>query len=380
MEFGKAALALAFVAAVQYSTASAATLFEDPFDLDPDANGWTETINQGSDTINLADIHETGAGEVIFETDYDGTDGADNEFYAITRTLDATGFSSLAVKLSIREATTVEGSDNVKVQIDTGSGFTDVVGVSGEFGTTTLGPTFLGAATNNNSSFQIRVISNNNAEDIYLDHFIVYEFTDVVLYSDDFSLDADANGSTDRVGFTNGWTVEQGNVANGFTALTDGDEVVLARSTVDTSPDADDYIQLTHNFDTTGYSHISIQFDARQTGTTWESDDSLQILYTTDGVNYQTLLSDGGVWNPAGETNAGGTGNTGGAFFGPYQFTDYAVFNNPDFGIRIVGSFNADVEQYLLNSILLTGIVIPAPAALPAGLMLMGLLAGRRRA
>lgn len=380
MKFDKAILALMITAATQWSTASAATLFLDDFDLDPASNGWTEFIDQGTDTTNASDIYQTGSSEVIFDTDYNGSTGADNEIYRLTRTLNATGFSNLVVKLWFRTPDTMEGGDNVKLRIDTGSGLTSVAIVNGAnapIPPIILGPTPLGAATDN-ATFDLAIESTNNAENIYLDRIHVYEQYGDVLYSEGFSLNAGDSGSTDRVGFTDGWTVEDESAANGFSANSNGSQVVLARTTVDSSPDSDDYIQLTHAFDTTGYGKINIEFDASQTNTFWESDDYLQILYTTDGTNYINVLKDNGVWN--GNTNtSSGNGNTAGAVFGPFELTDPAIENNPNFGLRIVGRFNSDAEDYLLNNLIIRGFEIPTPAALPAGLALMTLLAGRRR-
>jgi hypothetical protein len=100
-------------------------------------------------------------------------------------------------------------------------------------------------------------------------------------------------------------------------------------------------------------------------------------------VNYQSLVQDFGVWQGNESSTAQGTGNTTGAVFGPFVISDPAANNNPNFGIRIVGSFNAaNVEQYLLDSFVIRGAAItaiPAPAALPAGLVLLTLVAGRRR-
>ncbi len=359
--------------------AAAATLFVDEFDLDPSLNGWTESIDQGSDTTNAADILATGSGEVRFKTDYDGVAGADYEIFRISRTINATGFNNLMVELQVRENTTVESNDNVKIQIDTGSGWVDVAGIAGEFGTTTIA-SLLGPATDN-TTFQLSVASYNNAEDIFLDRIAVFESATSVLYSDGFSLAPESAGSTDRQGFTTGWIKGEGLADNGATVTASGGEAVMARTSTDTSPDADDFVNITHGFSTVGFEDITIQLDARQNNTTFENTDYLDVLYTVDGVNFTSLVKDMGIFNGNANSDAEGAGNTAGATI-IVAIADPLAANNPNFALRIEGGFNASSEQYLLNFVQVSGTAIseiPTPSALSAGVLLLAGLLGRRR-
>ncbi|MBI1368814.1 MAG: hypothetical protein GC162_09205 [Planctomycetes bacterium] len=383
-----AAMLLAGVSA----QAAVTTVFFDDFDTDPGtagaggrggvdpnfADAWTELVDHGSDADAIADILPTGAGEAQFKSD--GPSHTDNDQFFITRTIDATGYSNLRVSLALRESDTLEVQDTVKVQIDTGSGFFDVASVAGDFNNITLGPAPLGT-TANNTTFQLRVAGATNVEDIFLDRIEVTSI-DVgsEIYSDTFTISPNpaAAGATGRNGFTDGWTIELGETGGTRSVVNTAGDAVMHRTDSDTSPDENDYEQITHTFSTVGYRDITLDLTASQTNTTWESDDHLQILYSVDGVNFIPLLTDFGIWDGGGPS-VGGTGNTTPTNTGSIAIDDPNANNNPNFAIRIIGFHNASSEDYHIQDISIQGFAIPTPAALPAGLALLTLTTLRRR-
>jgi len=190
-----------------------------------------------------------------------------------------------------------------------------------------------------------------------------------VIYADDFTLAPAAAGSTDRVGFSTGWTEETGSgaIAVGST----GTAASFTRSDVANSPSAStDFAQITRTFSTVGFQDLFIDVTAYQSATTFEeSFDVLAIQYSTDGVSFTNLLTDYGPLDTPldDETTSGGTGpgNTDTANgSGLLAIGDALAENNPLFTVRLLTRFNASSESYFINRFELQGTAIPEPASL----------------
>ncbi len=144
-----------------------AAIFEDNFDLDPDANGWTESL---SNTGNPGDIFPDGNGQVVLGSDGLNVDGNDFDTRSITRTIDATGFFDLRLEIEASEDDTLEGDDIFSILVDDGNGFVAIVTENDDF-TSLNETTFLGSLEN--SVFDLRIQGTSNVEDFFLDRVAI---------------------------------------------------------------------------------------------------------------------------------------------------------------------------------------------------------------
>ncbi|MEM7145408.1 MAG: PEP-CTERM sorting domain-containing protein [Verrucomicrobiota bacterium] len=164
-------------------------LFSDPFNLNPDSNGWVESFNPASGPTG--DFVATGTSVRV-----DMISGNETFFLSITRTVDTTGFNRVTVELAANQSSApYESTDYLAIEFDpTGSdsftailedrevwnGVNDLVGegTPGTDGNTTItstGSILLPSSANNNPDLQLRItarISSGN-EDMFLDQFTV---------------------------------------------------------------------------------------------------------------------------------------------------------------------------------------------------------------
>ncbi|MEZ6131624.1 MAG: hypothetical protein R3C59_23380 [Planctomycetaceae bacterium] len=157
------------------SSASADLIFLDEFTTDPASNGWVITIAGPAATGST--ITTNGDQAVITEGG-----GAQEATFSLTRTIDTTGYSDITVNLrAFQSNVNFEATDYLGIQIDTGSGYTDLLrdhrawtGIddsssgSGQSGTTTAtatGDISLPVAAAQNSALGVRIIAQMNTAD-----------------------------------------------------------------------------------------------------------------------------------------------------------------------------------------------------------------------
>lgn len=161
----------------------ASIVFQDDFSTDPASNGYVEFTSETNATIT------SNGSEVFFDR---STTGPQTDF-TITRTVDTTGFTDITVELvAFQTSTQHEPEDFLAIQIDTGSGFVDVLrdtGIWSGIQDTSTGPSNAGfnatptstgtialsALAAENATLQIRIAGNINSstEGYLLDQFTV---------------------------------------------------------------------------------------------------------------------------------------------------------------------------------------------------------------
>jgi len=147
------------------------TIFSDPFDLDPAANGWTEAVQDG---IDIDD--DGGSGHARFWRPT-GANGSNVEA-SITRTLSTVGFENIALELfGDQFSTSFEGDDYIALRydLDDGGGFQQVFFVNDDLAGNAFDTGLLGlppgAANQPNLTIQIAANFNAGAEGYRLDEF-----------------------------------------------------------------------------------------------------------------------------------------------------------------------------------------------------------------
>jgi len=194
MFFRESVLILFSVVFISFLTVSAQEafadiIFEEPFDLDPDVNGWTEKILQvpvGSlPPTATGDISPNGNGLVVLEK----TGLASALELSITRIVDTTDFENIKLGLTAKQSDrSYEMEDFIRIEYDSGSGFVTLLedhevwmGEDGRptaDGNTVLTPTGdlpLPADASNIDSLKVRLTVFIDAvnEDTFFDEFVV---------------------------------------------------------------------------------------------------------------------------------------------------------------------------------------------------------------
>ncbi|MEX0774208.1 MAG: PEP-CTERM sorting domain-containing protein [Phycisphaeraceae bacterium] len=216
-----------------------------------------------------------------------------------------------------------------------------------------------------------------------------------VIYSDDFTIDPGTAGSSGRVGSTVAWT-ESIRGTTSSTLTSDGTSAVFTHVGAVNSPAA---YTLDRVVDTTGYTNITITLTAHQNSAASYEDavtnstDLLMIQYSLTGSGIVAgsasaapiLLQDIGVWNGVHDTTGESSSPAGNNSGNPTPTATAALAlpvganNNNLFKIRIEGKNSVDNETYWIDSVVISGTLIPEPASL--ALVALGGLAilGRRR-
>jgi len=173
---------------VSAQEAYADIIFNEPFDVDPAANGWTEKIVQvpvyGFPHTATGDIAPNGDGQVVMKKT--GEVGALE--LSITRTIDTTGFENIKLALTAKQSPgNYEEEDFIRIEYDGGSGFVTLLEDHevwmGEGGPTDDGNTVftssgdlpLQADASNIASLMVRltVFIDEVNEDIFFEDFVV---------------------------------------------------------------------------------------------------------------------------------------------------------------------------------------------------------------
>jgi len=109
---------------ISTQVAYADTIFNDPFNLDPTANGWTEKIVQvqvyNFPNTATGDIIPNGDGQVVLKK----TGKVSALELSITRTIDTTGFENVKFALTAKQSSgNYESEDFISIGYNSGSGF-----------------------------------------------------------------------------------------------------------------------------------------------------------------------------------------------------------------------------------------------------------------
>ena len=130
-----------------------------------------------------------------------------------------------------------------------------------------------------------------------------------------------------------------------------------ARTTLSSLSSPNSTVSLTHTFNTTGWSNISMRLQASQSASLFSSGDFLKIE-VNDGSGWQRLLTDAGYFqgldDATPESSTPVTGNTTPAW------TDWIALpigagTHHSVQIRITCQLGSGGEQYFLNQFLLVG-------------------------
>ena len=215
----KLLLALFFVLTVltvSAQEASAAIIFQDPFNDDPASIGWAETITQIPTTdppISNPDatgnISPNTVGQVVLEK----TDGIGTLDLYITRTIPTTGFENIALELTAYQSSPAyQDPDFIRIEFDTGNGFEILLedhnkwfGVNdptgeggnkpGNINPKSTGPLGLPPGAKDNPNLQVRLTVRIDAvnADIFFDNFVLSGDTIVI------GSDSDIDGIIDEL-------------------------------------------------------------------------------------------------------------------------------------------------------------------------------------
>jgi len=173
---------------VSAQEAYADIIFNDPFDVDPAANGWTEKIVKvpvGNLPVTATgDISSNGEGQVVLEK----TGKASALELSITRTIDTTDFENIKLGLTAKQSPgNYESEDFIRIEYNSGSGFVTLLedhevwmgeGKPKSDGNTVFTPSGdlpLPATASNIASLMVRLTVFIDAvnEDIFFDDFVV---------------------------------------------------------------------------------------------------------------------------------------------------------------------------------------------------------------
>ena len=173
---------------VSAQEANADIIFNDPFDVDPAANGWTEKIVQvpvGSLPVTATgDISPNGEGHVVLEK----TGEAGALELSITRTIDTTDFENIKLGLTAKQSpVNYESEDFIRIEYNSGSGFVTLLEdhevwmgegkptADGNTVFTSTGDLSLPADASNIASLMLRITVFIDAvnEDTFFDDFVV---------------------------------------------------------------------------------------------------------------------------------------------------------------------------------------------------------------
>lgn len=152
----------------------AETIFEDTFDKDPQANGWTEKMvqvqgNSEYPSTAVGEISPTGERGVVLKK----TGGASGLELSITKTIDTTGFEDIELDLRTSKSSGFyESEDFLHIEYNVGSGFETLYK---GFGNSMLDSTknlSFSSDANENSSLMIRltVFIDEADEAVFLDN------------------------------------------------------------------------------------------------------------------------------------------------------------------------------------------------------------------
>lgn len=202
----------------------------------------------------------------------------------------------------------------------------------------------------------------------------------VSIFTDDFNVDPGASGWTETLGDANSRIV----LASGAgVQLVTGTAAVIYQAN---SAAANVASSITRTISTAGLAHIELSLTAFQHPGSFEGPEYLLIQYDT-GSGFTNLLQDFDQYHAEndldGEPSASTTGNATPTSTG-WLALPAAAWNNPSLQVRITtaSGFNDNFasnssEAYYLDSFALRS--VPAPAALPAGLVMMAMMTTRRR-
>ncbi len=263
------------------------TIFSDDFTVDPAGNGWTETLTPASDATGNIALHSS-----LTEAILEKTGGSFAILLETDRVIDTTGFTDIKLNFTARQDAiggVYEPFDFIKIEIDTGTGFrtlledrqqwngtNDLVGEGTPFiiGGTEASTGFLSLPleADNNANLGIRLSTNpdDTTKDSFWTEFelIGIPSGNVVIFSDDFSVDPASNGWTESTsqfmvtGFPStavGTITQQNDVCRFGTTCTN-----TVAEMERTSGGAGIELIIDRTIDTTGFTDIAFNLRAMQ--------------------------------------------------------------------------------------------------------------------
>lgn len=219
---------------------------------------------------------------------------------------------------------------------------------------------------------------------------VAHAHADVILTSD-FNAHGSTDGATSFTGIS--WSTNGVSDPGSSIALSASATVQTAGAT-----ENPDRLAVDRNIDTAGPWTIDIAFTATTDGLTLEDLIFDYEFISGGGTNQVAAHPDSGIVDvsildaslsslstiqvgPLGTSDASSNSGTGIVA----DFADVALANGSDYTLRFTVSSNADsgnnmaVDNFVLNGAIVSGPSIPTPAALPAGLAMLGLVLARRR-
>jgi len=153
------------------------TIFDDAFDKDPQANGWTEKMVQVQGiskypSTAVGVISPTGEGEVVLAK----TGGASGLELSITRTIDTTGFKNIELDLIAKQSSgKYENEDFFRIEYNSGTGIKTLYEGHGNSILDSTNNLSLSADADENSSLMVRltVLIDEIDERIFLDNLMI---------------------------------------------------------------------------------------------------------------------------------------------------------------------------------------------------------------
>lgn len=315
--FSLKALICGILLVILVEAAGAAMVFQDEFDLDPAANGWTESADGG-------DITSDGDNTLF--------SGPGNTTQAITRTISTAGRTDLFAGFDVAANANSEFNDTFTFLVDSDNdmSFESVVSSSAEGANlANLDFTALPGAAEDNPNLPIRVTWNHNFNDevMLLDRLVIVD-APLVLATDPFDADPAANG----------WT-ESGEVTSNGSGQA--------------SLEGDLNSSITKTFDLSGFESILVNLEGLNDGFN-DNADSV-ILEVDAGSGFVEVGRQRGTDSPY----------LLGALLPP------EAENNPSVALRLTADSTFGGQDTLFDALTVRGAIVPEPSAL----MLLGLAA-----